>query len=211
MRSVRIQEFLLAVAMAISPGLSGQQAAAVPGQPSRGASQAIHLLVLQGQNAINSLPSRTAADPAVQVLNYLDEPVEGVEVTFEVAPAGPGGVFENQKNSFTTRTDSRGQAAAVFTPNTLPGAFTIRVIARLDNQTAEANIKQTNSATQESVEYSGRMEGRPWYKNWKWWTVIAAGAGAGGYFGYRAVHDSSGPNIPTISLTPGSINIGGPQ
>lgn len=168
--------------------------------PSRG----LHILVLQGQDAVNSLPLGAAVSPAVQVFDYLGEPVEGAEVTFEVPAAGPGGLFDNQKNSFTTRTDARGQALAPFTPNTLPGSFTIRVIARANEQTAEVIIRQTNSTNSETLEY-GLPPSRPWYKDWKWWTVIAAGAGAGSYFAFR------GSSSPTISLAPGAITLGGPR
>jgi hypothetical protein len=197
---------LILTVLLIFPEVMGAQqpnpaGAAVPTSPSRG----LHILVLQGQNAVNSLPLGAAVHPAVQVFDYLGEPVEGAEVTFEVPAAGPGGVFEIQKNSFSTRTDARGQALAPFTPNSLPGSFTIRVIARANEQTAEAIIKQTNSASSDTVEY-GPPRSRPWYKDWKWWTVIAAGAGAGGYFAFREGGSSSNP---TISLTPGAITIGG--
>ena len=170
--------------------------------PKRG----LRMIVLQGQDAVNSLPLRAAANPAVQVFDYLGEPVEGAEVTFESTATGPGGLFENQRSSYGTRTDARGQAVAVFTPNTLPGGFVIRVVARLNDESVEATIRQTNSAKSTGVEY--KPPSRPWYKDWKWWAIIAVGAGAGGYFGYHAATSSSNP---TISLTPGAITIGGPH
>lgn len=181
------------------------------GQPSqglqrRGAPRGIRILVLDGQDAVNSLASRTAVSPAVQVFDSLGAPIEGAIVTFEAPASGPGGVFDTQQTSFTTRTDSRGQAVSVFTPNTLPGSFVIRVTARFENETATESIRQTNSSSAAAVE--NRPASRPWYKNWVWWAVIGAGAGAGGYFGYKAATDSS---IPTISLTPGAITIGGPR
>jgi hypothetical protein len=198
----------LALLLIVPEGLFSQQP--IPLQPTdapvaRPRSRGLHILVLQGQNAVNSLPTRTAANPAVQVFDYLDQPVEGAEVIFEVAPAGPGGLFDNQKNSITTRTDARGQAGAVFTPNTLPGSFSIRVIAKANDQTVEALIKQTNSATSDAVQYVA-PKGH-WYKSWKLWTVVLAGAGVGAYFGYRSATSSSTP--PTISLSPGPIVIGG--
>lgn len=194
---------VLALLLIVPEGLLSQQ----PGPPSapRVPASGLHILVLQGQNATNSLPRREAASPAVQVFDYLNEPVEGAEVTFEVPASGPSGVFENQKNSLTTRTDARGQAMAGFTPNTLPGSFAIRVVAKAGDQVAETLIRQTNSDKVEAVQFRPPPK-RPWYKSWKLWTVVLAGAGAGAYLGYRAATSSSSP---TISLTPGPIVIGG--
>ena len=164
------------------------------------------MLVLQGQDALNSLALRSAASPVVQVFDRLGGPLEGADVTFEVPTDGPGGLFDNHQSSFKTRTDARGQAAANFMPNTLPGKFTIRVIAIAGDERAEVVIRQTNSAKAAGVEY--KPQSRPWYKDWKWWAVIAAGAGTAGYFGY---HAASSTSAPTISLTTGTITIGGPH
>jgi hypothetical protein len=88
----------------------------------------------------------------------------------------------------------------------LPGKFVIRVVATLGDDTAEASIRQTNSSRTAGVLYKQPV--RPWYRDWKWWTLMGAGAAAGGYFSYRAVTTSSNP---TISLAPGQITFGGPQ
>lgn len=186
--------------------LAQQQAQPSQSLQRRSAPRGIRILVLDGQDAVNSLASRTAVSPAVQVFDSSGAPIEGASVTFEAPSSGPGGVFDTQKTSFTTRTDSRGQAVSVFTPNTLPGRFVIRVTARFENETATESIRQTNSSSAAVVE--NRPATRPWYKNWVWWAVIGAGAGAGGYIGYKTATDSS---IPTISLTPGAITIGGPR
>jgi hypothetical protein len=167
----------------------------------------LQIVILQGHDAVNSLRSRSAADPAVQVLDYLGEPIEGAEVTFEVPSAGPGGVFENGRPLFTTRTDSRGQATAAFTPNTLAGSFAIRVVARANDQKGEVLIRQSNSASLEAVEYRPPRS-RPWHRDWRWWTMIGVGAGVGGYFAHRAISSSPSTN-PVITLTPGVITIGG--
>jgi hypothetical protein len=167
----------------------------------------LRIVILQGHDAVNSLRSRTAADPAVQVFDHLGEPVEGAEVTFEVPSAGPGGVFESGRHLFTTRTDSRGQATASFTPNTLPGSFTIRVVARANDQKGEVLIRQSNSASLEAVEYRPPRN-RPWHRDWRWWTMIGVGAGVGSYFAHRAISSSPSTN-PVITLTPGIITIGG--
>jgi hypothetical protein len=193
---------VLALVLALS--LTAPQVVLAQQPAARPAPRGLRILVLQGQDAVNSLPSSSAASPAVQVFDYLGEPVEGAEVTFDVPTGGPGGLFDNQKPTFTTRTDARGQAVSNFIPNTLPGRFTIRVVARFGGESAEASIAQTNSSKSQSVEY--KPAHRPWYKDWKWWAIIGAGAGAGGYWIY-----SSSTSNPTIGLSPGAITIGGPR
>jgi hypothetical protein len=208
-RSRGVLALLLAPLLSIPEVAQTQQPSPAPPAPrasAKPASRGIRILVLQGQDAINSLAMRAAADPAVQVFDYLGEPVEGAEVTFEAPAAGPGGVFSNQQNAYKARTDARGQAIAPFTPNTLPGKFTLRVVARFGEESAEVTIRQMNSTKSASVEY--KPISRPWYKDWKWWAVIGGGAGAGAYFGIRAINSSSDP---TISLAPGAITIGGPR
>ncbi len=186
--------------------LAAQEPQPAQGLVRRSGFRGIRILVLDGQDAINSLASRTAVSPAVQVFDSNGAPVEGASVTFEAPATGPGGSFDNQQSSITTRTDARGQAVAVFTPNTLPGGFIIRVTARFENESATEAIRQTNSTGAARLE--SRSASRPWYRNWVWWTIIGAGAGAGGYFAYRSATSTS---IPTISLTPGIITIGGPR
>jgi hypothetical protein len=206
-RSRDVLALMLALMM-MAPGVGWAQppgptpAAQAPRTGARG----LRILVLEGQDAVNSLPTRAAASPAVQVFDYMGEPVEGAEVTFEAPASGAGGLFDNQKTSFKTRTDPRGQAVTSFAPNTLPGTFAIRVVAKFGDETAEATITQTNSAKTTGVEY--KPPTHPWYKDWKWLTLMAVGAGAGGYAIYWGVTRSSNP---TITLTPGSVTIGGPR
>ncbi len=208
MRVRDILAIVLAFSLVVPGCLVAQEVSAPAGQAPQRAG-GLNILVLQGQDAVNSIRQHAAASPAVQVFGSLGEPVQGAEVTFEVPPAGPGGMFENQKTSITKRTDARGQAVASFTPNTLAGRFTIRVVARTEDEKAEVSIRQINSTKSDTVEYSARP-GRAWYKDWKWWTVIAAGAGAGAYLGYRSATSSSSPSSPTISVAPGGVVIGAP-
>lgn len=204
---------LLLVGLLISPGsLSAQQppapatAPAAPSGPPRGSAQGkIKILVLEGQNATNSLRSKTAISPVVQVLDSLEQPVEGATVTFEVAPTGPGGLFGTAPLA-TTRTDYTGQATAAFTPNNTPGTFSIKVKATIGDQSAEIGIRQTNDS--KTSEAMLPVPPKPWFKNWKWWAVIGAGAGAGVA---AAVILSNRGNTSTITISPGPIVIGGPN
>jgi len=165
---------------------------------------ALRIVVLEGHNVRNSLPSRSAVSPVVQVFDFLEQPVEGAEVTFEVLPTGPGGTFANGQNITTTRTDARGQATAVFTPNTLPGTFSIKVTASAGGQSGEARIQQTNDA---NATFAGPIPPpRPWYKSWKRWALI--GAGAGGAVAAVVILTRSDP---TVTISPGTVILGGPR
>lgn len=164
----------------------------------------LRILVLEGQGGVNSVKSQTAINPVVQVLDSLDQPVQGATVTFEVSPMGPGGTFEIDVSA-TVKSDFNGQATVVFTPNKTPGDFTIKVTASLAGQTATAAIRQTNDS--KITEPMTSLPHKPWYKSAKWWTVIAAGAGAG----VAAVILINRSSTPTITLSPGPVVIGGPR
>ncbi len=207
MKSYPYLATLLAI-LAVFPSPTFSEQPPASRDPER---KGITLRILSGDGAINSLAMRTAVIPAVEVLDYLGNPVEGAEAVFLAPESGPGGVFANGTNRFTTRSDPRGQAVADFTPNTLPGGFVIRVEVTYQGQKATAAIRQTNDP---KVLIAGPAPTpKPWYQNWKWWAVIGA-VGAGGalgwYYGTRDSSTGSSAN-PTITLSPGAISVGGPR
>lgn len=168
----------------------------------------IHILILEGNKVLNSLTSKTAVSPVIQVLDSQDQPITGAAVTFEVSPTGPGGSFgvppAPTSPTVTVRTDFAGQATAHFTPNTTPGRFSIKVTAAIEGQSAVAGMTQTNDP---QVAVAGpEPPPKRWYKNWKWWAIIGAGATAGIILLTRSSHKD-----PTIVITPSPIDIGGPR
>jgi hypothetical protein len=168
----------------------------------------IRILVLEGQNMRNSIQTRSAISPVVQILDSLDQPVAGATVTFEVSPSGPGGAFGRPPNATapiaTVRSDLVGQATAHFTPNTTPGRFTIKVTATFEGQSAQTGIVQSNDPV---VVMAGHPPPkRHWYQNWKWWAVIGGAAIAGGI----VLSQRSGGK-PTIVITPTPVDIGAPR
>lgn len=195
-----------------TPGIVyGQQAPGQPtappatGQPEaiRPSTGSLKILVLQGQNAINSLTSKTALSPVVQVLDAVEQPVEGATVTFEVSPTGPGGSFWGAPIA-TVKTDLTGQATAVFTPNDTPGSFSIKVTATLAEQTAQTRIRQTNDRNAAMAMMP--LPPKPWYKSWKKWALIGGVAGAGVAATMILVNKDE---TSTITISPGSVIIGG--
>jgi hypothetical protein len=165
----------------------------------------LRILVLEGQNVHNSLTNKSAISPVVQVLDAVDQPVQGATVTFEAPPAGPGGTFGGQPIA-TTRTDSTGQATAALTINSTPGSFVIKVTASFAGQSGEAIIRQANDA--KVLEAMVPLPPKPWYKDWKWWAVIGAGAGAGVATSVILLNRN---NTSTITIAPGTVVIGGPR
>jgi hypothetical protein len=188
------------------PGQAAKPSASESSGTRRITPGGLRIGILEGQKVINSLATKAAISPVVQVFDSLEHPVEGAEVTFEVPPSGPGGIFSNQQNIISTRTDVRGQATAAFTPNSTPGSFTIKVTASAGGQSAEARIVQTNDS---KAMFAGPVPPpRAWYKSWKWWAVIGGGAGAG----IAAALVLGGRNdTPTINISPGTVVIGGPR
>jgi hypothetical protein len=169
----------------------------------------IRILVLEGQSMRNSIQTRSAISPVVQILDSLDQPVAGATVTFEVSPTGAGGFFGTPPNATapiaTVRSDFAGQATAPFTPNTIAGRFTIKVTATLESQSAQAAIVQTNDPT---VVIAGVTPPKKhWYQSWKWWAVIGGGAIAAGII----LSKTTGGGKPTIVITPTPVDIGAPR
>ena len=182
-----------------------QPAAESPGPVRRLAPGGLRILVLEGQGVVNSVTTKSAISPVIQVLDSSDQPVQGATVTFEVSPTGPGGTFGTAPMA-TVKSDFNGQATVPFTPNNTSGAFTIKVTASLAGQTAIMGIRQANDG--KITEAMVSAPPKSWYKSWKWWTVIGAGAGAGIA---AATILTKGNSTPTITLSPGSIGIGGPR
>ncbi|MBE0656232.1 MAG: hypothetical protein IH602_01000 [Bryobacteraceae bacterium] len=202
---------LLTLLLTLPNLVHGQQAPAQPavppgtGEPQavRPSTGALKILVLQGQNAINSLTSKTALSPVVQILDAVEQPVEGATVTFEVSPTGPGGSFDGAPIA-TVKTDFTGQATAALTPNDTPGSFSIKVTAVLGEQSAQLRIRQTNDRNAAIAMMP--LPPKPWYKNWKKLAMIGGVAGAGIAATVILVNKDQ---TSTITIFPGSVTIGG--
>lgn len=186
-----------------------------PGQPQTGATApaaasspaartkpgGLHILVLEGQNAVNSIVTGSAISPLVQVLDVLDRPVVGATVTFEVLPTGPGGAFGNGPVA-TVKTDYNGQATAEFTPNRTAGTFIIKVTASFNGETAQTRINQAN--TDKLTEAGTKPPPKPWYAKWQWWALIG-----GATAGVTTALVMAGGDHNTITISPGTVSIGG--
>ena len=201
---------VVSLALALPPPSFAQQTVAPAQAPvaAEPAGPPLNIFVLQGQNATNSVPDRTAIEPVVEVRDENQQPVEGADVVFELPATGASGLFPGQQLKFPTKTNLQGQAGAPFTPNMITGRFTIKVTATIRNRTGHVNITQTNAMrpATETVEKPHGLKSRTLKI-----VLIAAVAGAvtGIIIGVTRGGSSSKPST-TITVTPGSPTFGSP-
>jgi hypothetical protein len=163
----------------------------------------LHVVVLEGEGAINNIRSPRAKEPVVRVEDARNQGVAGAVVTFLVPAAGAGAVFGDGGSSLTLTTDDRGEAMARgLHANRIPGTFHIRVTASRGGRTAAASIAQTN------VDPGSHTSSR---------TIailaIVGGAAAGGAaLAFRGGKAKSATTAlsPTV-VVPGTPSFGGPQ
>jgi hypothetical protein len=191
------------------------QAPAPSGQPKPAAPEAIpsplSITALEGNNAVNSIPLLSSVTPVVEIKDQNEFPVEGATVVFTMPENGPGGRFAGSRLTFTTKSDSHGQASAPFVVNNLAGKFQIKVTANAGSRKGELSINQTNSA---GAYIGPALPQRHWYtglhKKWYVW-AIAGGAVAGTVIALKSGGGSSSTPPPTITITPGGPTFGGPH
>lgn len=195
---------LLTAAMVLpSPGVA-QQAGGAPAAPAIGD---LKIVVLEGEGALNSVRSRSAIQPVVEVRDDKDKPVAGAEVVFTLPAAGPGGVFNGWMRSQTAKTNAQGQAGASgMTPNEDLGRFNIKVLASAGGKTASVIIAQTNVAA--------AVKGKAVSNRGRTWKILAALAAAGAIGGAVAATRNGGSSAPSavpVTITPGAVTVGGPR
>lgn len=165
----------------------------------------VSIVVLEGNNVVNSLPRLRSNAPVVEVQDENEFPVEGAVVVFTLPEQGPGGTFPGGASTFTTRSDAHGQAAApVFTPR-VAGKFQIKVTADAGIRKGDGVITQTNS----TGDYSGPfIPSKPFYKKKLPLFLIAAAVVATVVVVVLVTGGSNSSTVTTpkttITVTPGS-------
>jgi hypothetical protein len=172
---------------------------------------ALKIIVVQGEEALNNIRTRSAAPLIVEVRDDADKPIPGAEVVFQLPPAGPGGVFNGWMRNQTARTGPEGRAESNgFTPNDEAGRFNIKVTATAGTKSASTIIAQINTG-------SGRSENGKQVKSKNTLLKVlllvgAAGAAGGIVAATRGGSSSTTATPPTpITVTAGPITIGGPR
>lgn len=169
----------------------------------------LRIYVLQGEQAVNNVRTGAATAPVVEVRDANDFPVAGAEVTFRTPERGASATFEGGRHEYTNRTDAKGQVSAGrMTPNGVEGVFSIQVLAKLEDRTGMAVIRQRNSRDDFSSGGAPGLQGKGFWGRNKWWLIgLMAGTGAG--LGYWLATRDTTPSEAV--LRPGTVVIGGPR
>jgi hypothetical protein len=120
--------------------------------------------VVNGDGALNSLPSHSAHEPVVQVADSSGKPIAGVRVEFDAPKAGPGATFAGGSTHFATVTNAEGVAkAAGLKNNGVPGGYALLVHVSYQGQTiGEMTVHQTNVIAK-MAHMSGTTKGQEQY------------------------------------------------
>jgi hypothetical protein len=188
-------------------------ALAVPGIPLH-AEQALNILVVQGDGAINNIRQRTARQTIVRVEDQNHKPVTGAAVVFSLPSQGAGGTFAGGAQTLTVMSTKEGIAIAKgFRPNQLAGQFQMHVNASFAGQTATATIVQTNTVA--AVAAGAGAAGAAAAISTKVIVIVAVAAGAAAAGGAVAATRSGGggsspSSTPTV-ISPGTGTVGAPH
>jgi hypothetical protein len=160
--------------------------------------------VLEGEGARNDIDAGTATAPKVKITDEAGNPVPGAEVVFTTPMGGASAMFHGWVRTQTVRSGEDGVAAATgYMPNEKAGRFGIKVTAAAGNRQGSAMIAQTNAGD--------RAEGRS--SRTKWIVLGVAAAAAGIIAGVVVAGDDepAGGAANPVTISPGSITVGGPK
>ena len=166
----------------------------------------LHVVVLEGEGAINNIRSPRAKEPVVRVEDSNNRGVAGAVVTFLLPSGGAGAVFGDGGSSLTLTTDDRGEAVARgLHANRIAGTFQIRVSASRGGRTASASIAQTNvdpgsHTSSRTIALIAILGG-----------AAAAGAAVAFHGGKAASASPGSPASSAIVVVPGTPAFSGPQ
>lgn len=167
--------------------------------------------MIGGAGAVNDIKQRATRDITVEIDDENDQPVTGASVTFFSPNQGPGGSFVGDSHLLTVITGADGRAVAKdFRPNDIPGDYKIQVSAALGDQTANAEVSQSNQSVAASpvTRHSG-MSSK------KIGLIVAAGAAVavGAAIGLAHGGSSSSSNSPgqTATIGVGTPSVGAPH
>lgn len=121
----------------------------VAGAPKNTPAPPFHVAIVEGDGALNSLPSRLAHEAVIRVADSTGKPISGVRVEFDTPKAGPGANFGGGSTHFVTTTNAEGVAkASGLRNNGVPGGFPMLLHVSYQGQTiADMTMHQTNVVT----------------------------------------------------------------
>jgi hypothetical protein len=192
----RLVAFALVLFLLRTPQMFAQAAGIVASQA--GSPMALHIVILDGEDALNNIRQRTAREPIVQVEDENHKPVAAAVVLFTIhnGPKGAGGTFAGV-TTLAVVTGLDGQAIAKgLTPNTVKGSYTISVKATAGVATATAIITQMNilgagagSSSSSSTHAGGHILGT------HFWVIAGSVAVAAGGIAALVLTQNNGATI----------------
>ena len=149
---------------------------------------ALHIVILDGEDALNNIRQRTAREPIVQVQDENHKPVAAAVVLFTIhkGSGGAGGTFAGV-STLAVITGLDGEAVAKgLESNGVKGSYTISVQATAGAVTTTAVITQTNvlgpasSSSSSSTSTTGAHGGGHVLGTHFWVIAGSVAAAAGG-------------------------------
>ncbi len=173
---------------------------------------ALKITAIEGEGAINNIRTKSATQLVVEVHDEAGKPVAGAEVVFQLPAAGPGGVFNGWMRTQTARTNPEGRAGSNgLTPNNEEGRFNIKVTASMGSKSGSLVIGQSNAQGGGAGGAKAKSGSGTWWKV----LIVAGAAGLAGGIIYGVTRETTPAAAATattpITITPGSITVGGPR
>ncbi|HUI76381.1 MAG TPA: hypothetical protein VLY24_00660 [Bryobacteraceae bacterium] len=183
--------------------------AALMAAPGAFSQQALNLVVVEGEGAINNVRQRTARDPIVRVEDENHKPIAGAAVVFLLPTQGASGTFAGGVQTLTVMTNNQGLAVGRgLKPNNIQGQYQIRVNASFRGQTTSISISQSNAVAAAGAAAAAGISGKLLAV-----ILIAGGAAAAGAVAATRAGggSSSTPPVAPTTITAGSGSVGAPS
>jgi hypothetical protein len=152
-----------------------------------GQSDALRIVVIEGEDAVNIVQQKTAVAPVIEVRDRNNQPVAGAVVRFAIQHGR--GTFAGAR-ALSVTTNAAGRAIATGLTPTGGGALQIGATATFQGQTVVATITQTNFLTAAEAAAAGGASG----------TSASGGAAAGGAGG-----GGGGVSGTTLGIVGGAV------
>ena len=183
------------------------QHSALVGQtfPSVGA---LNITVQKGEGGRNSIKTRSGTPIEIEVRDPGGKPVAGAQVIVQLPNYGASGSFPGGQLTKRTVTGPNGQAIVTgFVPNDIPGRFSVKITADSGTLSGSIVVSQVNVAELASEAKKSRKT--------LWILLAAAGGGgailAGSMAGGKTTTTAAPTVIPSVTLVPGTVSVGGPR
>jgi hypothetical protein len=171
---------------------------------------ALTIVLLKGEGGRNSIKTRSNEPIQLEVRDAQGKPLAGAQVIFQLPSFGASGSFPGGQLTGRTVTGPSGQATmSGFVPNDVEGRFSIKITADSGTQTGTLVVQQINVAT---------LPGDKPKSHTGLWIAIAAGAGGAivagvlaGKGGGSSGGGSSSPPAPSVTISTGTLTVGGPH